>query len=97
MSEYVEFLSNNCAVLNLSTIIQPVMSLAAEVECSTLFLNVKAAVPNKKTLKEMGHKQPLMSIQTNNLTANVVVTNKIQPNATKAMDIRLHWLQDREA
>lgn len=98
MSENLEFLSNNCAVLNLSNVIKPVMSLAAEVEHCTSFLNAKAAVPNQKnTLEEMGHKQPLMPIQTNDLTTNVEVTNQIQPKATMAMDIRLHRLRDHEA
>ena len=45
----------------------------------------------------MGHPQPGTPIQTNNLTAEGVVNSKIQPKQTKAMDMRFHWLRDREA
>ena len=48
-------------------------------------------------LKEMGHKQPPTPIQMDNLTAEGVITNKIQPKATKVMDMRFHWLRDQEA
>ena len=45
----------------------------------------------------MGHPQPKTPIQTDNLTAEGVINIKIQPKRTKAMDMRFHWLQDREA
>jgi hypothetical protein len=45
----------------------------------------------------MGHPQPKTLIQTDNLTAEGVINNKIQPKRTKAMDVRFHWLRDREA
>ncbi len=45
----------------------------------------------------MGHPLPPTPIQTNNLTAEGVINNKIQPKRTKAMDMRFNWLQCREA
>ncbi len=36
-------------------------------------------------------------IQTDNSTVEGVVNNRIQPKRTKAMDMHIHWLQDREA
>ena len=45
----------------------------------------------------MGHPQPRTPIQTDNSTAEGVINNKIQPKRTKAMDMRYHWLRDREA
>ncbi len=45
----------------------------------------------------MGHPQPKTLIQTDNLMAEGVINNKIQPKRTKAMDMRFHWLQDHEA
>ena len=45
----------------------------------------------------MGHPQPRTTIQTDNTTAEGVINNKIQPKRTKAMDMRFHWLRDREA
>jgi hypothetical protein len=44
----------------------------------------------------MGHKQPPTSMQTNNAMADGIINGKVQPKHTKAMDMRLHWLQDRE-
>ena len=73
------------------------MSLAAEAELGELFINVKTAVPIRTTLEELWHKQPPTPIQTDNSTANGVVNNEIQPKATKAMDMRFYWLEDRDA
>ena len=97
LSENVQFPANNGAILNLSTVIRAVMSSAAEAELGALFMNAKLAVPIRQTLEEMGHKQPPTPRQTDNSTANGVITNKIQPKATKAMDRRFHWLRDRAA
>ncbi len=44
-------------------------------------------------LTEMGHKQPKTPIQTDITTAFGVVNHNIQPQCTKAMDMRFHWLR----
>lgn len=44
----------------------------------------------------MYQKQPPMPIQTGNAMADAVINGKVQSKQTKAMDICLHWLQDRE-
>jgi hypothetical protein len=88
---------NNGAVLTIATIIKAVMSSAAEAELGALFLNAREAVYLRQILTEMGHPQPRTPIQTDNSTAEGVINNKIQPKRTKAMDMRFHWLQCREA
>ena len=54
------------------------------------------AVYTRIILEEMGHKQPPTPLQTDNSMADVVCNGKIQPKRTKAMDMRFHWLRDRE-
>ena len=88
---------NNGAVLNISQVIKAVMSSAAEAELGALFINAKLAVPIRTTLVELGHVQPSTPIQTDNSTAYGVLTNTIMPKATKAMDMRFHWLRCRDA
>jgi hypothetical protein len=73
------------------------MSLAAEAELGALCLNAKEAAYLRQILAEMGHPQPRTPIQTNNSTAEGVINHKIQPKQTKAMDMRVHWLRDRDA
>ena len=73
------------------------MSLAAEAELDALFINAKEAIYLRQILEEMGHPQPRTPIQTNNTTAEGVINNKIQAKCTKAVDMRYHWLYDREA
>ena len=97
MASNEEIPKNNGAVLNISQIIRAVMSSAAEAELGALFINAKTAVSIRQTLKELGHPQPQMPMQTNNSTAHALLTNKILPKALKAMDMRFHWLRDREA
>ena len=97
MSEDVADPTNNGAVLNTAQIIKAVMSSAAEAELGAMFINAREAVPARITLEELGHKQPKTPMQIDNSTAVGVVNNNIQPRRTKAMDMRFHWLRDREA
>jgi TfoX/Sxy family transcriptional regulator of competence genes len=88
---------NNGAILTIATIIKAVMSSAAEAELGALYLNAREAIYLRQILTEMGHPQPRTPIQTDNSTAEGVVNSTIQPKRTKAMDMRFHWLRDREA
>ena len=72
------------------------MSSAAEAELGALFICAREAIYMRLILKEMGHPQPATPIQTDNSTAEGVINSKIQPKRTKAMDMRFHWLRDRE-
>ena len=49
-----------------------------------------------KSSMGLGHKQPPTPMQTDNSCAEGVINNKIQPKRTKAMDMRFHWLRDRQ-
>ena len=73
------------------------MSSAAEAEPSALFINANTDVSVRHTLEELRHPQPRTPIQTDNKTANDLLTNKIMPKALKAMDMRFHWLRCRNA
>ena len=73
------------------------MSSVAEAELGALYINSHKAVPQRTLLKEMGHQQPEIPMQTDNTTVLGVVNNNIQPWRTKAMDMCFCWLQDREA
>ncbi len=72
------------------------MSSAAEAELGTLYINTREAETIRNLLIEMGHPQPKTPVQTDNTTALGVVKSNIQPKRTKAMDMRFHWLRDRE-
>ena len=87
---------NNGAILNIAHIIKHVMSSATEAELAALYIMAREAVYIRIILQEMGHKQPPTPIQTDNKMADAVITGKIQPKRTKAMDMRFHWLRDRE-
>jgi hypothetical protein len=87
---------NNGAVLNIAHIIKNVMSSATEAELAGLYIMACKAVYIRIILEELGHKQPPTPIQTDNAMADAIINGKIQPKQTKAMDMRFHWLQDRE-
>jgi hypothetical protein len=73
------------------------MSSATEAEFGALFINAKATISMCHMLKELDHPQLPTPMQTDNKTANDLLTNKIMPKALKAMDMRFHWLQCCEA
>ena len=72
------------------------MSSAAEAELGALYINAREAVYIRRILEEMGHPQPPTPIQTDNSTAEGIINNNVQSKRTKAMDMRFHWLRDRE-
>jgi hypothetical protein len=77
LSSNIEDPIANGAVLNLAQLIEAAMSSAAEAELGALYINAREAVPQQRTLEEMGHKQPPTPMQTNNTTAVGVVNNII--------------------
>jgi hypothetical protein len=87
---------NNGAVLNIAHIIKHVMSSATEAELAALYIMAREAVYIRIILEELGHKQPPTPMQTDNSMAEGVINSKVQPKRTKAMDMRFHWLRDRE-
>jgi hypothetical protein len=80
-----------------ATIIKAVKLSAAEAELGALFLDAKEGVYLRQILTKMGHPQPRTPTHTNNTTAEGVINNKIQSKQVKAMDMRCHWLRNREA
>ena len=72
------------------------MSSATEAELAALYIMAREAVYIRIILEELGHKQPPTPLQTDNSMAEGVVNGKVQPKRTKAMDMRFHWLRDRE-
>jgi hypothetical protein len=70
--------------------------LATEAELAGLYIMACKAVYNRIILEELGHKRPPTPIQTDNAMADAIINGKVQPRRTKAMDMRFHWLRDRE-
>ena len=87
---------NNGAILNIAHIIKHVMSSATEAELAALYIMAKEAIYVRIILNELGHKQPPTPVQTDDAAAEAVVNCKVQPKRTKAMDMRFHWLRDRQ-
>ena len=87
---------NNWAISTNATILKNVMSSTAEAEIGALYLNAREAVYLRQLLVEMGHSQPSTPIQMDNTTTERLVNHKIQPKQANAMDMRFHWLRDRE-
>ena len=95
LSKNKENAENNGAILNIAKIIKSVVSSAAEAEIGALFINTRQAIPAKRTLEEMGHKQPATPIQTDNTTALGFVTKTLNPKATKSTDMKYWCLSDK--
>ncbi len=72
------------------------MSLAVEVELGKLFINSKTEVSMQCILEEMGHPQTYTPIQTDNLAAHALLTNKILPKMLKTIDMPFQWLHCRK-
>ena len=96
LSSNKKFPGSNGAIHNIAKVIQAVMSSAAKAESGTLFIKAKQTVAIRATVTEMGHQQQPTPIQMDNSAMMGIVMNTILQNATKAMGINFHWLQDQE-
>eukprot|EP00957_Ditylum_brightwellii_P034780 2636119-Ditylum_brightwellii.AAC.1 len=85
----------NGLVLVLAKILKCVMASAAEAECSGLYQNGREAIPLRMTLEEMGHPQPAIPIATDNTTVEGIMNTNVQQKQSKAINMRLYWMQDR--
>ena len=84
---------SNGVILALSNIMKVLISLSEEVEVGGLFHNSKKGGPIRVTLEEIGHLQQATPMQTDNSTVEGIANNTIQNKSTKAIDMRLYWLQ----
>ena len=71
------------------------MSAASEAEAATLFTNMKEGVIQCIALEEMQWPQPSTPITVDNSMAVGPAWDTIKANKSQAMDMRLHWIQDR--
>ncbi len=70
------------------------MLSATEAEIAALYIMACEAMYIRIILEEMGHKQLLTPVQTDNAMAEGTINWKVQPKRKKAMDMRFHWLRD---
>ena len=85
----------NAPILNTTGILANVMSAASEAEAAALFTNKKEGVIQRIALEEMQWPQPPTPITVDNSTAAGLARDTIKANKSRAMDMRLHWIQDR--
>ena len=95
MASNIAIPENNGAVHTVAQIIKTVMSSAEEAKLGAIYINCREAILARLLFEAMVHRQPPTPMQTNNSTTLGVVTNKIQPKRTKAMDMRFYWLRCR--
>ena len=84
----------NGPILNTTGILANVMSAASEAEAAALFTNMKEGVIQYIALEEMQWPQPPTPITVDNSTAAGLARDTIKANKSRAMDMRLHWIQD---
>ena len=85
----------NAPILNTTGILANVMSAAYKAEAAALFTNMKEGVIQRIALEEMQWPQPPTLITVDNSTAAGLARDTIKANKSRAMDMRLHWIQDR--
>ena len=85
----------NGPILNTTGILANVMLAASEAEAAALFTNMKEGVIQRIALEEMQWPQLPTPITVDNSTAAGPVQDTIKANKSWAMDMCLHWIQDR--
>jgi hypothetical protein len=96
LSTSADISTNNGVILNIAHIIKHVMTSATEAKLAALYIVVLKAVYIHIILDKLGHKHLATPLQTDNSMADAICNGKTQHKRTKAMDMRFHWLRDRE-
>ena len=87
----------NGPILNPTSILKHVASSATEAELGSLFVNAKETAILRNYLKQMGHPQEKMTIQTDNSATSGITNDTVKQQKSRAMDMRYFWICDREA
>ena len=85
----------NGPILVNSSIMNAVLSSAAEAELGAIFYNAKEACAIRNTLTDLGHPQPATPIQVDNACAVGLANQTVKQKRSKAIDMRFYWIQDR--
>ena len=64
--------------------------------CRTLHNGARSSIHQNHTWKIRAQTTPHATPNWHNAMADAVINGKVQPKQTKAMDMRFHWLRDRE-
>jgi hypothetical protein len=85
----------NGPITVISSILNVIVSSAAEAETAALYYNCREACALRTCLEEMGHAQPATPVVTDNSTAAGIANDTIKQRCSKAMDMRFYWVRDR--
>jgi hypothetical protein len=80
-----------------TTILQFVVTSAAEAELSALYHNCQTGIIFRLTLSEMGHPQPKTPVHCNNATAVGIANNTIKHQRSRSIEMRFFWIGDKIA
>jgi hypothetical protein len=84
-------------IITISTVYKKFLSSVMEAEVAGTFVNTKEGVNLRNILNSIGHPQPRTPLITDNLTTFGIVSEKMKQQRSKAIDMRIFWLKDREA
>ena len=85
----------NGGLLICSSILDVVVSSAAEAELGGLFENMRDATTLRNILADVGYPQFASPIQTDNKCAEGIAHGTVKSKRSKAFDMRYHWVRDR--
>ena len=89
--------STNAPIHTACKRLRNVVSSAAEAETGGIFYNSQYAIPIRRILDVLGHKQPVSGtpFKTDNSTAIGFIRSNIKLKCSKAWDMQYHWIRDK--
>ena len=87
------FAINGC-IVPVSTLLDVIAASASEAEYGAIFVNMRLGETIRTIATALGHPQPPTEIYTDSSSAQKYA-HGLSSKASKAMDMRFHWVQDR--
>lgn len=85
----------NGPILSVSSIVDVVVTSAAESEYAATFINGKEALYMREILKSLGYEQQQTPIYTDNSFVHAIANDDCKIKRSKAMDMRFHWVREQ--
>ena len=85
----------NGGVMCTTSILDVVVSAAAEAEYGAAYTNGKTAEGLRITLHDLGFPQPATLLVMDNQCSTGIANDLVTQRKSKAMDMRFHWIRDR--
>ena len=87
---------NNIPIHVESSILKHAMGVVSKTYIAEAYVNARKGIEHRITRIEMNHMQHYTPLEIDNTIATGILIKQLVPRRSKVIDVKFHWLRDRE-